>query len=206
MPDPAESNTDFLIEKNRLEALVDGIFAFAMTLLVTSMILPRGAITTPDAERALLSMLPDFYHYLFGFFVLAAFWIAHHEQFRKIHHVDRIMLTLNIISLFLVTMVPFSTSFIGDYSSDPVATILFEFNLLILGLMMTLQWFYSTRNRYLVKEGHTETEIKMRMYHGMVVPVVSAIAILSVLAGFQSSTVLYMTIPVIEYGLDHVLK
>ena len=47
-----------LMEKNRMESLTDGIFAFAMTLLVTSMILPGGATTSRSSGSALLSLLP----------------------------------------------------------------------------------------------------------------------------------------------------
>ena len=89
-----------LMEKNRLESLTDGIFAFAMTLLVTSMILPRGAIATLSSGDALLSLLPEFYHSIIAFFVLAGFWMAHHEQFSRVHHIDNNFLYINIIALF----------------------------------------------------------------------------------------------------------
>ena len=55
------------MEKNRLESLTDGIFAFAMTLLVTSLILPRSAIVSQTSGAALASLLPDFYHYIIAF-------------------------------------------------------------------------------------------------------------------------------------------
>src|SRR5512145_47249 len=114
MPETAERHS-VLMEKNRMESLTDGIFAFAMTLLVTSMILPRDAVTTLTSGAALASLVPDFFHYIIAFFVLAAFWMGHHEQFSRIHHLDRNFLFLNVIGLFFVTLVPFSTSFIGDY-------------------------------------------------------------------------------------------
>jgi len=47
-----------LMEKNRMESITDGIFAFATTLLVTSMILPGGATTSQSSGSALLSLLP----------------------------------------------------------------------------------------------------------------------------------------------------
>jgi uncharacterized membrane protein len=60
-----------MIGKNRLESMTDGIFAFSMTLLVTSVILPRSAIINKTSGAALVSLLPDFYHYIIAFFVLA---------------------------------------------------------------------------------------------------------------------------------------
>jgi len=47
-----------LMEKNRMESITDGIFAFAMTLLVTSMILPGGATTSQSSGSVLISLLP----------------------------------------------------------------------------------------------------------------------------------------------------
>ena len=75
----------------------------------------------------------EIYNTIIAFFVLAAFWMGHQEQFANVHHIDNNFLYLNIISLFFVTHVPFSTRFIGDYNADVIATCLFEFNLMILG-------------------------------------------------------------------------
>lgn len=204
MTEPGESR-DVLIEKNRLESLTDGIFAFAMTLLVTSMILPRGAVTATSSGAVLMSMLPDFYHYIIGFFVLAAFWFGHHEQLRKIHHLDRPFMGLNVFGLFLVTMVPFTTSFIGDYNDDTVATCLFEMNLLLLGLVFVLQWWYATRNHYLVSPEYPEAAIKKRMYHGLIIPIISFLGMIIALLGSDNSTMIYMTSPFLSWGVEKYL-
>ncbi|MCK7468227.1 MAG: TMEM175 family protein [Desulfosudis oleivorans] len=56
-----------------------------MTLLVTSMILPHAADAPAlSAAGALSLLIPDFIHYVIAFFVLAAFWIAHHLLFNQI--------------------------------------------------------------------------------------------------------------------------
>jgi uncharacterized membrane protein len=205
MTEPAEPGS-VLMEKNRLESLTDGIFAFAMTLLVTSMILPGDATPTMSSGSALLSLLPDFYHYIIAFFVLAAFWMSHHEQFSRVHHIDKNFLYINIISLFFVTLVPFSTSFIGDYNADVISTCLFEFNLMILGLMFCLQWVYSTRNHRLVSPDYPETEIRRRLYHGLILPFVSLAGIVITVAGFHSSTMIYMTTPLVSYVVNWFTK
>jgi uncharacterized membrane protein len=195
-----------LIEKNRLEALIDGIFAFAMTLLVTSLILPHNEVAARSSATTLLALLPDFYHYIIAFFVLAAFWMGHHEQFRKIHHVDRSLLSLNIVSLFFVTLVPFSTSFIGDYDADLVSTVLFELNLMILGLLFLAQWYYITRKRHLVSAELSELDIRQRMNHNLILPAISLAGILLAIAGFGSSTMIYMATPFVEYAVDRYTR
>lgn len=191
-----------LIEKNRLEALVDGIFAFAMTLLVTTLIIPHGELASKTSAAALLELFPDFYHYIIAFFVLAAFWKGHHEQFRRIHHVDDRLLTINIVTLFFVTMVPFSTSFIGDYDADLVSTVLFDLNLMILGLLFLAQWYSISRKRHLATVDLSETDIRVRMNHNLILPAISLTGILLAVAGFGSTTMIYMATPFVEYVVD----
>ncbi len=198
MTGPADTRS-VLMEKNRMESLTDGIFAFAMTLLITSMILPGDATTIQSSGSALLSLLPSFYHYIIAFFVLAGFWMAHHAQFSRVHHIDNAFLYMNIIGLFFVTLVPFSTSFIGDYDADVIATCLFEVNLLVLGLVFTLQWVYAARQHRLISPEYPESAIRRRVYHGMIIPVVSLAGIMITLAGFDSSTMIYMTAPLATY-------
>ena len=191
-----------LIGKNRLESLTDGIFAFSMTLLVTSMILPRSAIVNQTSGVALTSLLPDFYHYIIAFFVLAGFWVGHHEQLSKINHLDRNLLLLNVIGLFFVTLVPFSTSFIGDYSNDVIATVVFEMNLLILGLIFAIQWYYATRNYHLISKGYPESAVRRRMHRQFVIPAISLLGILITILGFDNSTMIYLASPLVEYAVD----
>jgi uncharacterized membrane protein len=195
-----------LMEKNRVESLTDGIFGFAMTLLVASMILPRDAIASQSSGAALIALLPEFYHYVIGFFVLAAFWMGHHEQFSRIHHIDNRFLYINIVSLFFVTLVPFSTSFIGDYDADVIATCLFEANLMVLGLLFTVQWLYASRNHRLIAPDYPELLIRQRRNHGLILPVVSLAGIVITLVGFDSSTMIYMTTPLVSYAVERYTR
>ncbi len=193
------------LDKNRLEALTDGIFAFSMTLLVTSLILPRSATITQTSTEALLSLVPDFFHYIIAFFVLSAFWMSHHVQFTHIRSLDRPFLFLNIIGLFFVTVVPFSTSFIGDYSDDLVATAVFEINLLVLGLVFLLQWVYATRGYLLVSPDYPEIRIRFGIWRNLVIPSLSLFGIILAVAGFKSSTMVYLLSPLASWTVGRVI-
>jgi uncharacterized membrane protein len=146
MEAPETSGNDF-ISKNRLEALVDGVFAFAMTLLVVGLDVP----TIPKAEAAaelpkyLVTMWPQFLSFVIAFFILASFWIVHHEHFHFLHSVNKIVLWLNVLILIFVVLVPFSTNLTGDYSHVQIANLVFHFNMLILGLLFLIQWQYFIR-------------------------------------------------------------
>ena len=71
------------MEKSRIAALVDGIFAVAMTLLVLDLKLPEGVKLSSDAKvwRQLLELTGRFSTYALSFIVLGTFWIGHHSLF-----------------------------------------------------------------------------------------------------------------------------
>ncbi len=60
--------------KNRLEALTDGMFAIAMTILVLGIEVPATA-TYPDAVSLVLGLLPELYHYALAFGMLMILWV-----------------------------------------------------------------------------------------------------------------------------------
>ena len=139
--------SDTLISKSRLEALVDGVFAFAMTLLVVGLSVP----TIPKAEAAtelpayVASMFPQFLSFLIAFFILASLWIVHHEHFHFLRSVDKVVLWLNVLILIFVVLVPFSTNLSGDYPHVPIAPLIFHANMLILSCLFLVHWQYIIR-------------------------------------------------------------
>ncbi|MDD3071229.1 MAG: TMEM175 family protein [Methanoculleus horonobensis] len=182
--------------KNRAEALTDGIFAFAMTLLVISLDIPEGLRDPSDAAVAamLAGQVPALFHYFLAFFILASFWIAHHAQVDRLRHIDRTFLWINIGALMFVVLVPFSVSLISDYPGETFAAVIFEANLLFIGLLFAAQWWYAAHDRRLVRPG---TEIRRGNQRVMVVPAISVIAILLALAGWDWSTATYAIIPLV---------
>ena len=80
----------FYLNKHRLEALADGIFAVAMTLLVIELKIPETAHITTQEQliAALAHLIPKFIAWLISFFVLAIFWASHHRLFHYVRVVD----------------------------------------------------------------------------------------------------------------------
>ena len=138
---------DTLIAKNRLEALVDGVFAFAMTLLMVSLSVPSIPKTEAATELPAYigSMFPQFLSFLIAFFILASFWIVHHEHFHFLRSVDKVVLWLNILILIFVVLVPFSTNLSGTYSHVPIAPLFFHVNMLALSCLFLIHWQYIIR-------------------------------------------------------------
>ncbi|MDD1666050.1 MAG: TMEM175 family protein [Methanomicrobiales archaeon] len=186
------------LTKGRLEALTDGIFAFAMTLLVTTMDFPQPDVSAPLPALTLHGMivtyLPDFMNYIIAFAVLAGFWVAHHTLFHHIRFIDMTVLWMNILSLLFVALLPFSTDLVGDYP-DPLASIFFEANLLAIGLLLYIIWNYATTDRRLVDRDLDEAAVRIHGRRTLAVPVVSALAIFIAFLGFEGTTILYAATP-----------
>jgi uncharacterized membrane protein len=132
------------LAKNRIEALADGIFAVAMTLLVLDIKSPVNLrFETPgDLVDYLVGLEHSFAMYAISFLVLAIFWIGHHVLFHFVRHVDRRLLWLNITFLLLVTFVPFSTDLLGDHGHLMLPVIVYGLNLIALGALLDLQLRY----------------------------------------------------------------
>ncbi len=109
--------TEPVFNKNRIETLTDGVFAIAMTLLVTGLDIPKlnGIITSGAVDSILLSLFPDFIHYIVAFVLLASFWWASHLRSQYHPSIDRTMGLLTIASLLFVGLIPFSTNLAGDF-------------------------------------------------------------------------------------------
>jgi uncharacterized membrane protein len=188
----------FVLTTRRIEALTDGIFAIAMTLLVLTLALPDATQTKLSLSQLLADQWPKFFNYALSFLLLAIFWIVHHQQFHVIRRTDRRHVWINIGILMFVALMPFSTDVAGSYSHETLAEILFSANLLILGLLFLLNWWYACWNHRLVDPDLSRETIARGMRRGCITPVVAAISI--VLSFFipRWGLMVYMLIPIIQ--------
>ena len=132
-----EAPTADLWSKHRVEALTDGIFAVAMTLLVIDLKVPdpHDLRTQQELGRALADQAPKMLAWVISFFVLATFWIAHHRLFHYLRHVDRPLLWRNINQLAFVALMPFSAALIGEYPGTAIAQVAYNGNMILLCLL-----------------------------------------------------------------------
>jgi len=143
----------------RLAALSDGIFAFAMTLLVVDLhVPPREAIHSgPELLRALAALSPQFLTWFMSVLTLVIFWNGQQAQLNQLERGDRHLTWIHIAFLFVVSIVPFSTRLLTDFINYPAALICYWFNILMLGAFLYLSWRCATRGG-LVK---TDTPIEI---------------------------------------------
>jgi uncharacterized membrane protein len=143
--------------KGRMEALVDGIFSVAMTLLVLDIKLPDGTRFASNADLIahFASVASALMVYVVSFVVLAMFWVAHHYQFRYVKHLDRSLLWINFAFLLLTTTVPFGTNLVGTHGDLSFAVSIYAFNLFLTGIVLLLHNERMLSERELTTEDFT---------------------------------------------------
>lgn len=118
--DHATPGATLHLSKHRIEALVDGIFAVAMTLLVIDLRLPEHLRVTSDAQLrdALVELLPNLYSWLVSFIVLGIFWVANHRVYSHVRHVDGGLVWRTILMLGGASLLPFASAVNGHFFSQ----------------------------------------------------------------------------------------
>jgi Predicted integral membrane protein len=191
------------INVRRIETLVDGIFAIAMTLLVLGIAVPSVANPTEASlYKALIDLLPNFYSYFISFVLLAVFWRINHLQFNRIKRADGTLLWIIIIWLLFVALVPFSAFFVGEYGNFQIPNIFFDMNLFFIGFLLFLNWRHALNNG-LVDEVDEKTR-KSSLKVNLMLPVISLIALgITFLPfmkelGYGWSSLIYLIIPLLK--------
>ncbi len=120
------SNT-FNMHKARLETLVDGVFAIAMTILVLEIKVPE--LADGRSSDALLAALGHHASvigaYFFSFAMLAVFWVWHHRLVEKIRLFDFPLLVCTLTFLALVCFFPFAAALLGRYPLNLAALLVY---------------------------------------------------------------------------------
>ena len=117
------------METNRLEAFSDGVIAVIITVLVLEMKVPHG----PDLE-ALAPVLPVFLSYVLSFVYVGIYWNNHHHMFHACDGINGAILWANLHLLFWLSLVPFTTGWMGENHFAPVPNAVYGGVLLMSGI------------------------------------------------------------------------
>jgi uncharacterized membrane protein len=193
------SNSIFHLTSRRLEALSDGIFAIAMTLLVLNLTLPDGDKISPlQLQNLIIGQGYKFFNYAISFMLLAIYWMAHHQQFHHIKKVDGRLIWINIFILMFVALVPFSTDVVGDYAGMTLSDVIFAGNLLALSLLFLTNWAYATYKHRLVDDDLDELVIRQGIRRNILTSAVSVLVIALAFVIPSHCLWVYLLIPIIS--------
>ncbi|HLN73776.1 MAG TPA: TMEM175 family protein [Prolixibacteraceae bacterium] len=114
------------MKTGRLEAFSDGVLAIVITIMVLELVAPEGSEFSD-----LKPLYPKFLSYLLSFVYLGIYWNNHHHLFQAIERVNGKILWANLTLLFILSLIPFTTAWMGEnhFAKNPVA--LYGINLLL---------------------------------------------------------------------------
>ena len=129
--------------KERLAALSDGVFAFAMTVLVLDLRPPDLSAIHSEAglAHALLALAPRLLTFAMSFVTLGIFWVGQQTQHNALDHTDRAYTWWHIGFLMAVCLLPFSTNLLAEFIAFRVALLVYWLNILLLGLLLLASWY-----------------------------------------------------------------
>ncbi len=126
----------------RLAALSDGVFAVAMTLLALDLRAPavEAVHSEHDLGRALLALAPRLLMYMMSFLTLGIFWVGQQTQLNHLQRSDRSLTWIHLCFLFVVTVTPFSTALLAEYTQYRLALLVYWLNIFLLGTTLYWSW------------------------------------------------------------------
>ncbi len=187
------------LSSNRLEALTDGVFAIAMTLLVLGLEVPRIPRASGNAQltRALMEQLLPLAKYAISFLLLGAFWVIHVRQIHHIRKVDVTFLWFGMAALLLIALVPFSTSLVSEFPGRDASEFFFHLNILGISAIYALQWIHATRGHRLVSPELSDEAIEVDRRLNLLVPAFSLVGLLTAHSAAFESNLIYVAVPLL---------
>lgn len=135
----------------RMEALTDGVFAIAMTLLILDVKVENFGVITSSAQLAnvLYANATTLISFVVSFLLLGGMWAVHMRQFEYINKSDRRLTLINTWRLLIVVFMPLTTSIGSTYPDIELARVLLPLNFLLLTMVSTVEWRYAVSKKYL---------------------------------------------------------
>lgn len=116
-----------------MEAFSDGVLAIIITIMVLELRAPHAS-----DWASLCRLWPVFLSYLLSFIYIGIYWNNHHHMLQTVKHVTGGILWANLHLLFWLSLVPFSTSWMGEHLFASVPTAVYGFTLLMPGAAYSL--------------------------------------------------------------------
>jgi uncharacterized membrane protein len=149
-----------LVAMGRLHGLSDGVFAFALTLLVLDIRLPED-ILAGNLAAWLLALGPRFFIYLISFIVIGGAWAAHQRMLGQIKAGDGLLVWFNLLSLIFVTLLPASATLLGRFPNTFVAIAAFAGDVALIQLGALWLW------RHAASSGLIDASLDPRVVAGI---------------------------------------
>lgn len=133
------------MDKSRVEAFSDGVFAVIITIMVLELHAPHG-----DSLAELTAQWPVFLSYVLSFIYVGIYWNNHHHMFQAVREIRGAVLWANLHLLFWLSLAPFVTAWAGENHFADIPVALYGFDLFMCGVA------YYVLSRVLIASGSAE--------------------------------------------------
>jgi TMEM175 potassium channel family protein len=129
---------------DRTEGISDGVFAVSLTLLILDVRLPEGDAS--QLVHGLVLIAPRLGTFALSFAIVAYYWLVHHLMFASLRGVKIALIWANMLFLFSIAMLPFSTAVLGRYALSTAALAIYGANLAACTSTLAGVWFVADRS------------------------------------------------------------
>jgi uncharacterized membrane protein len=143
-----------LLSKGRMEALTDGIFAIAMTLLVLELKVPDlpKSVNATELLHRIGEEGPSFFSFLISFLYCGLLWVMHHLAMHFVRHLQIALVWLNLLFLMSISVMPFSCGLLGHFLRNPVAQEIYFGNMFVAAALLAAQWLVATKKKLISED------------------------------------------------------
>lgn len=174
-----ESRHKLPLRSVRLEALGDGIFAVAMTLLALDIKWPELKDTSLyNFIKSFLDVLPALFCYGISFIVLGIMWFGHRMVFEYIGKTNRHFIYLGVIFYMMVCLVPLSTRLLAENKLQWGTILVYGLNLSLCNLSLYAQWSYGIRRAGFLERDLPDEVRSAAKISFLISPLIYAVAII----------------------------
>ena len=183
---------------DRLSGLSDGVIAIALTLLVLAIDIPAEHNFSRDGLKSFLIQLePSIVAYISSFIIVAIYWMQHRAIFGTLKAANRILLWLNLLFLFAISLAPFVSKLKTLYRFDIDIVVIFSIMHIFSGMILLTMWRYVVKHTELQRKTFNTAKTKNITLSILIVPIVCIVAFLVSLADIHLGTYTYAIVPII---------
>ena len=160
--------------------LTNAIFVFTLLLLFRNVRTPTFGdyIGNATANDFGLMQLPDILSFLNAFIILAMLWIVLFHIFNQVQKIDRVYLYLHLIALMTIIFIPISSHLNVIFPGKSVFPVLFNLNMLVVGLLISLEWWHISRKPAIRKAGINSSQMRCIGIKMLYIPVTAIFGVL----------------------------
>jgi uncharacterized membrane protein len=183
----------------RLKGLSDGVVAIVLTLLVLGIEVPEGHDFSMDGLLGYLSKVEyQVTVYAVSFVLIGGYWVAHNVMFHYFRYATRGLLWFNLLFLFMLTLLPFTTQLIGTYQYQPQVIVIYGLVNAASGCSLAFMWWGANRLIPVVWPRVDDAIVRSMLYRILLGSLLSLVAIGVAYLNVRLSHVVFLSIPFLQ--------